>query len=1192
MSYTASRLNRYTSIPLLFILITGGRGFRNPVADALANLQQEPNISIVNQTDEPICHVYASPGGLDFWEDKAQWEEWLVDEPAIEPSETRVFNPPGDFYDVFVADCGDAPLHGWFGREPSERPQLILKQNELCWALNWEGYVNYNAWEMQRALVYFTKGLRCYRNTGDREGEAKSLNNIGELYNQLGEYFSALRYLEQALVIRREVADRAGEAHTHNNLATVYYSQGRYEKALTSYELALSINRDLQDRESEGANLSNIGAAWAAMGRHELALENLEQSLAIALEMEQGAELGRRLSNISVTYSILGRVEEALRTVQQALEIARELGNPEDEATALHNLSGVYIIEGRYTEAQAFEGQVLSISQGIGNRPGVASALNSMGTLLNVQGRYEEALEQYDQSLSIFRDLGLRRGEGLVLHNTGTVLSAQGRYAEAIDHFEQAAALRRQIGDRTGQAATLHQIAVIYSKLGQLDEALSMYQQSLEIHLEVGNQLGAALALAGLGLTNSDLGHETEALQQLQEALDIQLQLGDRLDAGTTLNGLALIYQSQGNLERASELLKQALDIQKEIGARPDEADTLMNMGGVFLNQDDDVRALELSEQALAIYREIGAQDGVAAALYNVGFIYLVKGDHHKALDYHEQAMNAFEGIRAMAGTDEARADFIASYIGLFDQAVDLYLKTEQFDSAFYTSERARARTFLDSLATGYVQLSNEDMEELIEQERSAYQARQVLQDSLARVGGHIPVDDGLIAKLEADLVEAETAYGAVVDQILARDDALASLIPGRGLGYVLDASEVQALLPDDSTLVAYFLYSDHEKQDHAVAFVLTQDEFEAVPLPVGEEQLRGVLADFRSFPSTSEVQPESLRQLYAWLIEPIAEHVNSSRLIIIPHGVLHYLSFAALTDGEQYLGERFVITTLPSASILPLLGESQAERDTPLVLGNPLGDAGLGNLPAAEAEAQAVAALYGDTAHVGVEATETLVRTQAGRYGALHVAAHATLNQAAPLQSWLSLAPDGANDGRLHVDEVYSLDLTATDLVVLSACETSIEYDDDLEVSPGDDIVALNRAFHFAGARNVIASLWRVDDASTAVLMTRFYGYLDEGWGEAEALRQAQNDLRTEHPEYGHPFYWAAFVLSGDGGELTRPIPIAGAATETVAPMLTLQPEPSASEPTSEASPRPALCAGAALPLALVFLVVQRRRR
>ena len=232
-----------------------------------------------------------------------------------------------------------------------------------------------------------------------------------------------------------------------------------------------------------------------------------------------------------------------------------------------------------------------------------------------------------------------------------------------------------------------------------------------------------------------------------------------------------------------------------------------------------------------------------------------------------------------------------------------------------------------------------------------------------------------------------------------------------------------------------------------------------------------------------------------------------------------------------------------------------------------------MGPLPFAEEEAQAIARLYETDALIREAATESIVREQAGASTILHLAAHGVYNPVAPLQSLIGLAPDDdahdnrASDGWLTVGEVYGLELEKADLVVLSACESQLG-----DLSAGDELVGLTRAFFFAGTPTVVASLWSVDDKATGLLMERFYTHVQAGMGKAEALRQAQIETREEYP---NPYYWAAFVLSGDGGEPTSP-----SSTETPTP-------------SSQDDPRGgSICPGAAIPLAFAAIVGIRRRR
>jgi CHAT domain-containing protein len=334
-------------------------------------------------------------------------------------------------------------------------------------------------------------------------------------------------------------------------------------------------------------------------------------------------------------------------------------------------------------------------------------------------------------------------------------------------------------------------------------------------------------------------------------------------------------------------------------------------------------------------------------------------------------------------------------------------------------------------------------------------------------------------------------------------------------------------------------------------------------------------------------------------LVAPLTEYLPSAssgqgttpHLAIVPHDVLHYLPFAALTDGQRYLMDDYVLTTLPSASVLPFIQENTGRAlADPLVLGNPVtGDFdatasfaterdGLGSLPFAEKEAEAVAALYGVEPLLGQDAAEGAVRERGAGAGILHLAAHGHYNPVAPLSSLIALAPDDEYDGWLTVGEVYGLDLSSADLVVLSACQTNLG-----ELSEGDELVGLTRAFIFAGTPSVVASLWSVEDEATALLMERFYTHLRDGMGKAEALRQAQLEVREEHP---NPYYWAGFVLSGDPGEMSGYKP---PGQETAPP---LPPAEATTVPAEEAAkaketPAPAKGGGGPCPAGALILAL-----
>jgi len=271
-----------------------------------------------------------------------------------------------------------------------------------------------------------------------------------------------------------------------------------------------------------------------------------------------------------------------------------------------------------------------------------------------------------------------------------------------------------------------------------------------------------------------------------------------------------------------------------------------------------------------------------------------------------------------------------------------------------------------------------------------------------------------------------------------------------------------------------------------------------------------------RAHADTMLVQAEDLlSELYAELIDRVADElVDAQRLIIVPHGLLHYLPFHALMDPSGTpLVERVEISYAPSAGVLascyerPALPEGRGRR---VLFGVP-NEA----IPQVQREIDALTDLFGPTrVFAGEAATEQVFRHFAPEADIIHLASHAVFREDNPLFSAIQLA-----DSWLSLNDLYSLRLHAS-LVTLSACETGLS-----QVLAGDELVGLARGLFQAGTASVVVSLWAVNDESTASLMERFYRYLEEGFGPAAAMRAAQTELRQVSP---HPYHWAPFLVIG----------------------------------------------------------------
>lgn len=488
-----------------------------------------------------------------------------------------------------------------------------------------------------------------------------------------------------------------------------------------------------------------------------------------------------------------------------------------------------------------------------------------------------------------------------------------------------------------------------------------------------------------------------------------------------------------------------------------------------------------------------------------LGIAYESAGDVDSALTAYERAMTLNEILRSSASATANAEAIAASSNTPYPFAVRLYAEKDEIESAFQTAERGRARTLLDQFANNeFIDFRSNADDELLNEGNEILTALREARFAL---------DTEQIRRLENE-------YENWLIRVQLTDPQLGALLSGE----ITTSEQVQAQLQPNQVMIVYYL-----TDALSYVFLIGQNRFQLVQLSQTKDEIGELVATYRNtfnapLLNADNAHPESLRQLYDWLIRPVTGMLEETdSLIIVPHQTLHYLPFAALFDGERYLVDDYTLTTLPSASTLSYLVNTQTtDATSALVLGNPHTDVpNLPKLPESENEAITVAALFNSTALIQDSATEQQFKTGASQSTILHLAAHGSYNKQSPLFSTLYLAPTEDEDGRLEAHEIYELDLSQTQLVVLSACESQVGSADT-----GDEITALNRAFLYAGTSAVIATLWQVDDAATAQLMTTFYTAIQAGEPPAQALRTAQQVTRVDYP---NPYFWAGFVLAGE---------------------------------------------------------------
>jgi len=474
--------------------------------------------------------------------------------------------------------------------------------------------------------------------------------------------------------------------------------------------------------------------------------------------------------------------------------------------------------------------------------------------------------------------------------------------------------------------------------------------------------------------------------------------------------------------------------------------------------------------------------------------------------DNYLDAINNVESIRSNLETDLNKRAYLANKDWIYSDFIEL--STELYGAAkgLEALERFKAKSLVDLLASREITYRNGGLLKELANIQESFG-----EDALTAKKG------GQAASYASSVQAAVQGYRSVIVRLKKKEPELASLVSAQPFAI----KSLQRLLPKGLALVEYFITGEK-----TYIWVVRHDAVSVTVGKTGKATIQQQVRNFRKaiLEKDSSMQSQS-QALYSLLLKPVAAKlVTAKRLMIVPYDALHLLPFNALYNGKAYLIEDFPLASASSASVLKFALEKRSNRSENLfAVGNP----DLGNpaydLPFAEKEVRAISSAYpGARTYFRQQASEGRVKKESGRYGILHFASHAEFNAISPLGSSILLARDSANDGHLEAREVFSLDLHAS-LVTLSACQTGLG-----RITRGDEIIGMSRAFIYAGAPSILASLWSVSDESTAQLMEAFYRNLSNKKAKDSSLRNAQLGL-IHSKRFRHPFYWAPFYLSGD---------------------------------------------------------------
>jgi CHAT domain-containing protein/Flp pilus assembly protein TadD len=1010
------------------------------------------------------------------------------------------------------------------------------------------------------------------------------INNLADLYRVLDNFTQAELLYGRALEIYKKTlpAKHPQVAYTLNNLGLLFVQKGSFKRALPLLKEAVAVWTETLGRNNTkvATGLNNLAELYRRQSRYRLAEKHLHLALAIYQKLfkKDHPHIARSLNNLALIYADSGQYKKAVQLLEKVRESFARMMGPAHPfvANALASLADLSRQMGDSTRAQRLNEQALKLFKAAYGQKHtrVARALNGLALVFHERGNLGQAQIYYEQARVMYKELlGPKHPEFInTLTNLALLFQDKGDYRRAQGLFRHGYKITvESFGARHYKVARaldmLSQVELLQGHFGKAEPLLS---RALAIsEKSVGKRhVQTAKILDSLAFLHS----RTRRVRKARKLLKRVLSIYKRRFSGThpliarTLIRLGQIAEYTGEIKGARRLYLKAMKIQKQVlGTRHvDLANTYGNLGRLAWLRG------RFREATAYLSKEVSIADRLLTASLSVGtertrrmFLETLTGETNALMTYvvksgHQAAADLAAAVilqRKGRVLDTLRAGWTALRNNLGDDEIalirDLRAARDMMARLTLSPPRNVSR---DALASRLSELARraEAMEEKLSQTSAAYciDASAV---TVAEVRKKLPADGALIEWFVYRPFDPKVSIGA---RRFGAPRFFAFVLTRDGKVRVADLGPVSAVR---SAVTAF------------------------------RKAITGLEPSVRT----------KGRHLYDLVMAPLEPYLRKvTQLVVSPDGPLNLVPFSALVGkNNHYLAERYPIRRVTSGRDLLREGIPISGQANPLVVANAafnirvkkvtlkgkaakeaaqrtdhMGQLRFSGLPGTAAEGEAIRELLQLKRHqllTGQEATETRIKS-ARSPSLLHIATHGFFLPRQQrvrrdvyggverrdvyrvenplLRSGLALAGfnqrsqvRAGDDGALSALEVIGLDLWNTELVVLSACDTGKG-----KVLPGEGVYGLQRALVLAGSRTQVVSLWKVADLATQRLMVSYYKRLMAGKDKVGAMRQVQMRMLTRnltprangpaaHEDWTHPYYWAAFVVSGQQGPLSK---------------------------------------------------------
>jgi CHAT domain-containing protein/tetratricopeptide (TPR) repeat protein len=983
-----------------------------------------------------------------------------------------------------------------------------------------------------------------------------------------GSYERAISLLRLVRQLSERLGDKAGAAMAERQSGDGFRMWGRWADAAKNYQNAAAMYEEIGRRNEKAATLVSLGQLYFAQKNLKLAIESYEKAIAEFESLKNTRAIADTLEELASVYYDQESYDPALELLVKCLKLREAFAGKAEIAATFNSIGNVYFQQQEFAAAIQHYQKALAGFEDLNSRANaftdpdaLVSTMSNIASAEFSQGAYEAALDYYLKALSLQEPLRDKRVAANLRLSIANVYSTTGNYSVALDYLQQGLAIFETIRDKNKIATILSEAGDVYFQLRNYNLALSTYQRSIQIFEELRSAADTSMRLYAIGNVRFFMGDFDLAIESYEKALTQFEALKHAPGVAGMLASIGGTRYAQQKYDLALESYRKSLAQYEALSDRSRAAGVIERIASVRYSKGEYAASLELVGRAIEVAEQTANPDALWRARYTQGLALRATNKLEEAKESFQKSIAAIESMRSKLVHGEPDAQhFFQNKNAAYSAMMELLLAQNNVADAFSYAERMRANSLRDVFQRVHITNSMSQPEQ--EQERRLERTALAVKAQMAHEREKEHPNLERYAALDLRFQKALRDYRAFEAALYSGHPRLRTL---RGEAAPPGLEAAAALLSDPSTAFIEFVVADSA----SYLFALTRDSrrppgaksrapvlvLNVYVINAGRAEIAERVKTFREMiAQRDEMIRQPARETYELLLGAAREQLSGkTTLLIAPDDALWHLPFAALRPAEnRYLTEDYAIAYAPSlTALVAMTGPREGTKSvrvspTLLALGAPvisrrtadqaklLTDREAAGSPESENEVRSLERLYPATrkkVYLADQASEPLVKQEAGKFTVIHLAAPAVLSDANPLYSFVALSQadgNGNDDGLFELREILKLNLRA-DLLVLSSSEAARD-----RYPTGDGMSCLAWALFIAGCPSSLTSRWQTGSASTTNLMSDLHRSLQSPpthLAKAAKARDLQRAmlkvLRSE--QYQHPFYWAGFSLLGD---------------------------------------------------------------